>query len=657
MDSISAPKRQKFEPSPIRDTAGIFPLPALLIIGIISTSLSLAEAQVETSAAPEKPDAAAASDLPSDEAILKRLPELSTDYIRNLLGVYARLGNADMSKSLTAELNRRNPGGANEEETPESIASEAMDIDNDPPNPYEAIENQIDAVMSAQKYAEAIVLMEKLRAGQFSGKPFPFEIELGDAYGSTGNFEGARAAYTRAASAPGASSEQKKLAQAGLVEIEKLESLKIAYDLIDQKQPEEALRKAEALRNKYPEDIEVQLLYAQALVPNYHYLEALPMLEAIKAKHFVGKPYPAQDALAETLRASGRLDDARAAYDELSRDNTLPEHIRAEAVIASRDVAKMRSKTLQGSAEFLSEGEGDAVFFRGHASAPIAPGLHAGVDAWYYDISLSSERSLRQTSGDFLGAVGFVRKYLDDNLSYLEARAGGGDHGDATLGFTIGKEQTYLGVLGYDLSVDVNTPALDSLQLIALNGIEDRVGGNVVVPLPGRFEMSAGAFGRTVEADGADLGSGWGAYFEVARPIWENVKHTSAVTVAYRADYESFEADRISDRDVSRLGYAGEPADGRNLGEELIEPLYHPHGLQVTYESRVTQSLFYYVSTGLFFDFADEEWDYNLSGGLEYALTDMIDLVLEGGYYSDGTGASNDDSEVFVGTIGIRSFY
>lgn len=604
-----------------------------------------------TAAAP-----AASSGVPSDEAILKRLPELSTDYLRNLLGVYARLGNGAMSKALTDELNRRNPAGA-PPITIDSAANDPLDGESEPPNPHEELENRIDGLMTAQKYDAAIALMEKQRNGAFSGKAFPFEIDLGDAYGSTGNYEAARTAYRRALDQKGASAEQKKLAQAGLTEIEKLEGLKVAYDLIEKKQPEAALEKAEAMRQKYPEDVDVQLLYAQALVPNYHYLEALPMLESLKARHYAGKPYPAQDALAECLRATGRLDDAVSAYQELAADQTVTERVRQEATAAIKDVSRLRGPTVQANMEIISEAEGEGLFWRTHALAPVAPGLHAGLNAWYYDISLSSERSLRQSSGDFLGAVAVVRKYLDDRLSYIEARAGGGSHEDATWGVTYGREQTHLGVLGYDISVDFNIPAMDSLQMIALNGIEDRVAANVQVPLPARFELLAGASARRVEADGADLGDGWAAYLEVNRPIWENATNTSSVYLAYRADFERFDAARLSDREVSRLGYAGEPADGRLLGSELIEPRYHPHGLQVTFESRVNPSLFYYLSSGLYFDFSDEEWDYNFTGGVEFALTDMIDLVVEGGYYSDGTGASNDDSEVFVGNIGLRTFY
>ncbi|MCB1092106.1 MAG: hypothetical protein KDL87_11275, partial [Verrucomicrobiae bacterium] len=542
-----------------------FRLTALLTTGLtlgIAPPIRAQEGNVGTSATPPvvvsvPAPAETASDLPSDEAILKRLPELSTDYIRSLLGVYARLNNEKMTKELTAELVRRDPNGA-EIESPESIANEAMEVDNDPPNPYEALENEIDALMTAQKYTEAIAKMEKLRTGEFAGRSFPFEIELGDAYGSVSDFNAAKAAYQRAANAAGASAEQKSLAAAGLAEIEKLEAVKVAYDLIQQRKPEEALRQAEGLRQKYPEDLDVQLLYAQALVPNYCYLEALPMLEAIKAKHFVGQPYPAQDALAEALRAMGRLDESRAAYEELSRDTTVPEHVRSEALVAAREVRQMRSPTVQGSAEFLSEGEGDGTFLRAHAGAPIGTsGLHAGVDTWYYDVDLTPERSIRQGSGDFLGAVAFVRQYLDDNLSYLEARAGGGDHGKATLGVTIGREQPYEGVLGYDLSLDINAPAIDSLQLIALNGIENRVSGNLVAPLPGRFEVTTGAWGRTVEADGADLGDGWGAYFQVGRTVWQNVKETAELEVAYRAEYERFDAARLSNREVERLGYAG----------------------------------------------------------------------------------------------------
>ncbi len=615
--------------------------------------------------APEKSDpppaaettpATSAGDLPGDEAILNRLPELSTEYVRDLLGIYARLNNANMIAALTAELRKRDPDGALPM-TDAEIAREAMDLNDDPPGPHEALENRIDALILAGKYPEVIVLMEKERAGQFAGKDFPFEVELGDAYGTTGNLAAAREAYQRVVSSKSAPESSKALARAGIVEIDKLEAIAAGYQMIEKHRDAEALAHADALRRKYPEDLEVQLLYAQALVPNYHYMEALPMLEAIKAKHYKGQAYPAQDALAESLRAVGRLDDSAAAYAELAKDSTVPAHVREQAVIAGREVSQMRAAHVAANLEFLSENEGDARMATAQASAPLGDGMHGGFRGWAYDVDLTNERSLRRDGGDFLGAVAFVRKYLDDNLSYVEARVGGGEHSELTWGVSYGREATHIGVLGYELSVDGNIPAIDSLQLIALNGVENRVSGSVTLPLPGRFEASAGVFGRTVEADGADLGDGWGASLEVGRPIWENVTQTRQIYLSYQANYESFDAARISEAEVARLGYNGLPAEGRLLGADLIEPSYHPHGLSLSYEAQLGSRLYAYAGTGLYFDFSDDEWDYHFTAGVDYSLTDTIDLIIEGGYYSDGTGASNDDSEVFVGTIGVKTYY
>ncbi len=595
------------------------------------------------------------SDLPSDEAILNRLPELSTEYVRDLLGIYARLNNAAMIAKLSDELRRRDPDGA----LPESdaaMAQEAMDLGNEPPSPHEILENKIDVLVQAKKYPEAIALMEKERSTTFKGQAFPFEVDLGDAYASQGNLAAAREAYSRVLTSKSAPESQRALAKTAIAELDKLEAVLAGYDLIKNRKYEAALAHAEALRKQYPEDLEVQLLYAQSLVPNYHYLEALPMLEDIKTKHYRGQSYPAQDALAEALRAVGRLDDAKTAYAELAKDPAVPAHVREEAVVAGREVAHMRAATVQGDLEVLSENEGDALLGRFRASAPVAPDLHAGVRGWAYDVDLSNERSLRQSSGDFLGAVAFVRKYLDDNLSYIEARLGGGAHGDLTWGASYGRESSYIGVLGYELSVDGNVPAIDSLQMIALNGIENKVSGSVTLPLPKRFEASAGAWGREVKADGADLGDGWGAFFEVGRPVWENVTETKMVYLSYRGEYDQFDASRLSTAEVNRLGYNGSPADGRFLGADLIEPRYHPHGFNLSYEAQFNSQLYGYIGTGLFFDFSDEEWDYNFTAGFDYALSDSIDLIIEGGYYSDGTGASNDDSEVFVGTIGLRAY-
>ena len=150
--------------------------------------------------------------LPSDEAILKRLPEFSTEYVSDLLGIYARLENKAMVAALTNELRRRDPDG-NLPLSDADIANAAMDMSNDPPSPHEALENQIDALILGKKYTEAIALMEKQRAGQFSGKSFPFDTDLADTYATVGNLSAAREAYQRAANARGSTPEQKKRAE------------------------------------------------------------------------------------------------------------------------------------------------------------------------------------------------------------------------------------------------------------------------------------------------------------------------------------------------------------------------------------------------------------------------------------------------------------
>lgn len=658
MDQHPVTARTRFEATLTTSSVSRFlTLSIALALALAHLSLSTGFSQEPDKPEPqEKPAELSSSDLPSDDAILNRLPELSTDYVRDLLGIYARLNNEEMISKLSDEIRRRDPDGA-DPQTDAELARDAMNLGgNEPPSPHEIMENKIDTLITAKKYPEVIAFMEKERTTTFKGKTFPFEIELGDSYASQGNLSAAREAYTRAQNGKGTSAANKALAQKALVELDKLEAVLAGYELIKERKHAEALKRAEELRAKYPKDVEVQLFYAQALVPNYHYLEALPMLEDIKAKHYKGQPFPGEDALAESFRAVGRFDDALKSYTALATDTTVPAHVREEAETALREVSHERAATVQADLEILSENEGDALLGRVRASAPIQPGLFGGVRAWAYDVELSDERSLRQSSGDFLGAVAFVRKYLDDNLTYLEGRVGGGAHGDVTWGASYGKESPYVGVLGYDISIDGNVPAIDSLQMIALNGVEDKIEGTLIAPLPGRFEASTGLWGRRVKADGADLGNGWGAFFEVGRPIWENVTQTKQVYLGYRAEYEQFDADRISERQVRQLGYNGDPAEGRLLGADLVEPKYHPHGLQLSYEAQVNTRLYGYVGTGLFFDFSDEEWDYNFTAGFDYSLSDSVDLVIEGGYYSDGTGASNDDSEVFVGTIGIRAF-
>lgn len=638
----------------------------LLWVTLLAVSVSVESAKAQQTQAqaqaPDKPANAAGTQVASnvsmmsDTDVTARLPELSLDRLEELLGLYARLGNTNLVNAINAELSRREGSDPDAAGVMERAAEEADTGADDPPSPYDHLENQIDALVNQRKYTEAIELMEKLKREDLGGNPYVFEVDLGDAYATIGNFEAARASYQKVGGSGGYPPELKQKAAAGLVEIAKMEGIKESYDLITANKPEAALLKAEELRAANPDDVEVEMLYSQTLVSNRRYQEALPALEMIKRTHYMGQAFPAQDAMAESLLATGRLKEAKAAYDELALDPTVTPVARQEAIRYSSDIEKMKAAGVMLNIELLSEGEGDASFFRSEARAPISADTLAGVKAWYYDVDLSSERSIKKSAGDFLGAVGYLRHFLNDGLTYAEARVGGGEHGEATWGITYGKERTLPSTFGYYLTGDMNIPALDSLSLIALNGVEDRIKGEVAGPLVGRLEFVANLSLRRVDIDGVDLGDGVMAHLEIGQPIWENTDQTKSLNLAYRADYEKFDSERLSARQLGRFGVVADPGENINLGSELVEPLYHPHGLYLSYESQVTDWLFFYGGGGLFYDFADEELDWEFSVGTEMALNSKVDLVIEGAYYSEGTAASSGDS-VVVGTAGLRMFY
>ena len=99
---------------------------------------------------------------------------------------------------------------------------------------------------------------------------------------------------------------------------------------------------------------------------------------------------------------------------------------------------------------------------------------------------------------------------------------------------------------------------------------------------------------------------------------------------------------------------AGETA---SLGEDLIAPEYHPHGLYLGYEARLNEKLDLYSEAGLAYEFSDSEYDYNFTLGAEYGIRDQLDLVIEGAFYSNGTGAGNNESKVLVGKIGLQGYF
>ncbi len=591
----------------------------------------------------------------SDEDVLERMSLLSMDSLVELVMLYQRLDNQKMVEALTAEINRRNPTGAPPFTFP-STEDFAGGIQ-EPDDPYDAFENRLELLMNSKRYDEAIQELEDLKKRDFNGVPFRFEPDLADAYAESGQTETAKALYESIAGNAAFPKTEQDAAQKWLEDFARNEKIKEAYANLALRRHKEALALAGNLRQTNPGQPEVELLYAECLSANGRYGEALPLLEKLRADPvYQGQPFTGEFELAESLRAAGRLEDAQAAYGRgLAQTGLTPQEIK-DARSGAMEVYRQLADWASASSEVLDEDEGTMVATSFEAWNKVSDKVHVGVRSYFDHVDLNKGGVIDRKSASNAYGDALFRYSLPDQ-HYLKAWVGGGSGDDVRIGAQAGKDRLHSSKWRYSLSYAANERAIDSQQLVAIQGSEDRVQADAAGMVAGKYEVSANAYGRSVSAQGVDLGNGFGGELDISRVVRKSVTETFVTKVGYRLDYSQFDADRLNAEDLDRLGFIGDdPAEGRLLGETFIDPTYHQQGFYIDLGFDVTEKLFAYANAGLFYDFESEGLEYQLSAGLLYDFSQRAALELGGAYYSNGTGASS-DSSVLIGSVGLRVFY
>ena len=623
------------------------------------------DAQTPASTPSPKPTTSASEggERDKDEAVIKKLPNLSTDYLVDLLGIYGRLGNKTMTDAVRAELTRRDPSG-----TMTNSAGEASGVvgdtfspgsdpgyDPDPGSPFDAIEDQADRLLKLGKPTDAIAVLEKSKSGVKSGSAFPLELQLADAYLAAGRKAEAISTYQRVAASSGYKSTDRSEAGRQLTAIKRADDIAATHALLDRGANRTALPQAQALASSYPTDPAGQLLLARALNANGKFPEALAILETQRQRSPAGVPFEGQADYADVLYNNGRLDEAKAAYGIVAVDASELPLMRDEARRTAREIHVKMAPVIATDVEWLDEAEGNRVLTEFDAFTDVRPGTRVGAAAWHDNVSLSDERSLRTDHGSTTGGYAFIRQNIFDDQHYTDIRAGGADLGKVLYGLEVGRDAANDLRWGWSAAFHGNHPAIDSLQLIALDGRENVGALNVGGPLPLGLQLHARAGGRNVYAEDVELGDGWFAEFEIGRAIWKDKSNQRSLWMAYQGIWEEFDANQLSAADVSSFGLI-DPATGPAFASDLVEDLYQPHGFSLNFDHLVTDQLTTYLGTGANYDFADDEIDWHFSAGLNYRLKEDLVLTFESGYYSDGT-AANDSSEVIVGNFGLRYYY
>lgn len=667
---ISTPITGRFDPlvpavspgDPNPETVSVASSPEPIVASVAESTVPSVTAQTEASSAEStlasvtEPTAAATpkdTGVPSDEEILKKLADYDSTYLVDLWRIYLRLNNQTMVSALQEEINRRDPALS------ETLRKEkAGEGDSGPyiPSPLEQIEDKIDKMMVAKKTSEAITYMESLRSSKFKGNFFPFEKDLADAYADAGRMDDARAGYMRVTEDPKYPDALRAEAKAQLLEIARLDAVKAGYALLEARQYKTAMAQAIELLGRYPNDPETKVFHAQALTANNRFTEALPILEKMRDTAFRGGQFPGWDALAECLQATGRLNEAKAAFERVAADPTEKPYDQAGARRQARYIERLRSNRITVDAEVLDETEGKAGFFAWEGITQQSDRIEVGVRGWMHDVSLTGDRDITPSDGTNWGAVA-EGTYRWENLFYSEAWAGGGNYDGLHWGIEVGREQVHPSQLGFLAGLEMNAPAIDSLQLVALEGLEDRAFVGVMAPLAPKISFTANASLRRVSAQGVELGDGFNAEINIEREMYQNREGTVRFTAAFRGEYRRFNSDTLADSEVRQLRFRGDAKEGRKFGDTLVEPEYAPQGIVLGTEVRLSDRVVVFAEAGVARDLSDNQFQYHGSVGVEVNLTKEWDLVMEGSYYSDGVTGVNNDGSLWVATAGLRNYY
>ena len=608
-------------------------------------------------------DAAPAPDPDSDEAVLDRLPALSTDHLTGLVGLYQRLGNQKMAAAVSAELNRRDPSGStlaaattqSGEGTQDWSSSSSDANDNQPDSPFDSIEDRADKLMQLGRPGEAVSVLEEAKTRLSKGRAFPLEAQLASAYLASGRKSEAVAGFQRVSTSKSYTSSTRAEANSELAKIRLSDDIARTYEALQTSDRKAALQHAHSLSAAHPGDRDVDLLLAQALTANGQYRESLPLIESLKNTTPAGQAFEGQADYADALYNTGQLDRARAEYEQVSQSLSETEAVRTEALATSNEIYEKTANSISNDTEYLNEAEGDRIYVEFDASAQVRKNIRIGAKAWHDRVELSDERSLREDSASNTGAYAFVRPKLGSS-HFMDVRIGGADHGELLYALAGGREPANDLFWGWQAGYYGNHAADNSLQLIALNGREDRLAASITGPLPFGMKLSARTGVRRVYAEDAELGDGWFADLEIGRTIWQDKSNRRSLYLAYQSSYENFDARKLSASEVRSLGLIDETG-GELIGNEFLEPRYHPHGFNISFSHSINDRLDSYLATGANYDFADSEIDWSITAGASYRLAEHLELLFDLGYYSDGTAAANDSSEVVVANLGVRYFY
>lgn len=656
---------------------------AALLLALIALPAGPAPAQSST---PPAAPLESGPVFPADEEILREIPTHSNRELIQFYAIYHRVGNQRVARALLAEARKRDPKLA---EKMQDAAKSGFP---------QAEELKISKLLQARKYREAADFLEGLRVSAYKGRDFPYERHLADCYNGLGDRAAERRGWLAVLSSKLSSKADQDEARRALDAMNKGEAIRAGYarlkerrfgeviadadralracpgdqdwsklrqearlaqeieaveQLFRKQQRREALEAAQALLAKHPGEVEAKLLRARALVFAARFEEALPELESIKAANYPAGNFPGEFDLGEAYAAQGEFEKAVHSFQTVAASPALPDKDRAGAERTRQLLGRRLMSRLSTSLEGLDEGAGKEWNFRSEYAHFLTERRNAGVRYQGHEVSLVPGLLVQPGVETNWEADAFLHQRFG-RRGFVEGWLGGGSAGKPAAGLSVGRDAYHSSQGSDQVRVVFNEPSIESLQLAALQAVQNAVMYSGTRRLTPRAVAMFSASGFKVAAGDQDIGQGVELTWNLKQALIEKADRYG-LYLAYRGIHESFDGETLGDRALLDLGI--NPALTNNPGSIFYKRSYDPHGLEVSGWCGLGPDTLISGSLGRMYDFADGVYSFQAEVGVVWQATEVAELAAGAAYYSDGTGSANGGGALTLGTLSMQLFF
>ena len=477
---------------------------------------------------------------------------------------------------------------------------------------------------------------------------FPHQRALGDSLYEAKMFDDAEVAYRVILSDRRYTPEERVDAERRLKELARDRRILSGENALRRRDMPQALAILDQLK-PYAKHPDVIAFRASILTKQRRFAEARALLQGItNSKYPGGKFFESRPELAVAQANTGAWGAAAANFTAVEADQRNGIQTRNEAARIGREMrARIRPTH---SADFRYERNSEGTLWSGEtevSSGVIADQNIVFLRGWWDDIGLGRQEIIsRKDEERYLAEVAWRR--IIGRGYFAEVAVGGGSEGLA-YGASIGRYE--LPGAGWELKWRTNERATDSLQLMALGGVQDSVAFNIHRKLAERWFLDATLRWRQVSVGGVDFGKGVDIDYMIAYTLLEEKVNCPEVTLAYFAEIQEFARAPLTENLLDRLLRRTRREDGAEDG--LIDRHINRHGLMLTISKMFNSKFTGYVSGGVSYEFHSRTPEARIGAGIEAFVGKNATMTLSVDYMTSGN-ASNRDSGVLSAMLGMR---